>query len=101
MKQEPPQTRRSRVGIPVLQGGEDVNEWPATLDTLLALRPDVVVPGHGDPVDRAFVATRRAELAEVAVLHAAIAAVSDRRGHRRTTLALPQPSLGRRGPGER
>ena len=24
MKQEPPQTRRSRVGIPVLQGGEDV-----------------------------------------------------------------------------
>ena len=51
-----------------------MTEWPATLDTLLALRPDVVVPGHGDPVDRAFVATRRAELAEVAVLHAAIAA---------------------------
>jgi glyoxylase-like metal-dependent hydrolase (beta-lactamase superfamily II) len=34
-------------------------EWPATLDALLALAPRVVVPGHGDPVDAAFVAAQR------------------------------------------
>jgi glyoxylase-like metal-dependent hydrolase (beta-lactamase superfamily II) len=56
--------------------GDDavVGEWPGTLDALLALRPAVVVPGHGEPVDRAFVAVQRAELAELAVLHAAVAA---------------------------
>jgi glyoxylase-like metal-dependent hydrolase (beta-lactamase superfamily II) len=37
-------------------------EWPATLDALLALDPRVVVPGHGDPVDAAFVAAQREEL---------------------------------------
>jgi hypothetical protein len=40
---------------------------------LLALRPRTVVPGHGDPVGPAFVAAQRAELAEVAALHAAVA----------------------------
>lgn len=50
-----------------------VPDWPATLDALLALRPRTVVPGHGDPVDPAFVAGQRAELAEVAALHAAVA----------------------------
>jgi glyoxylase-like metal-dependent hydrolase (beta-lactamase superfamily II) len=50
-----------------------VPEWPATLDALLALAPRTVVPGHGDPVDPGFVAAQRAELAEVAVLHAAVA----------------------------
>jgi glyoxylase-like metal-dependent hydrolase (beta-lactamase superfamily II) len=50
-----------------------VPEWPATLDALLALRPRTVVPGHGDPVDPAFVAGQRAELAEVGALHAAVA----------------------------
>jgi glyoxylase-like metal-dependent hydrolase (beta-lactamase superfamily II) len=48
-------------------------EWPATLDALLALQPRTVVPGHGDPVDPSFVARQRAELAEVAALHAAVA----------------------------
>jgi glyoxylase-like metal-dependent hydrolase (beta-lactamase superfamily II) len=48
-------------------------EWPATLDALLDLRPRTVVPGHGDPVDPSFVATQRAELADVAALHAAVA----------------------------
>lgn len=38
-------------------------EWPATLDTLLALRPTVIVPGHGNPVDQAFVRDQRDELA--------------------------------------
>ncbi|WP_317493632.1 MBL fold metallo-hydrolase [Haloechinothrix sp. LS1_15] len=42
--------------------GEDSwpDEWPAALETILALGPAVVVPGHGDPVDRAFVERQRA-----------------------------------------
>ena len=61
-------------GAPPDLGDAVLAEWPATLDALLALRPAVVVPGHGDPVDAAFVAAQRAELAEVAALHAAVAA---------------------------
>lgn len=38
-------------------------EWPLALDALLALDPEVVVPGHGEPVDPAFVVWQRAELA--------------------------------------
>ena len=86
-------------GAPPDLGDAVVAEWPATLDALLALQPAVVVPGHGDPVDPAFVAAQRAELAEVAALHAAVAAGRARHGHRHTTLALPQPPVGRRGPG--
>ena len=40
----------------------DLAAWPATLDALLALAPRLVVPGHGDPVDAAFVTEQRAEL---------------------------------------
>ncbi len=58
-------------GAPPDLGDAVLAEWPATLDALLALRPAVVVPGHGDPVDTAFVAAQRAE---VAALHAAVAA---------------------------
>ncbi len=36
--------------------------WPATLTALLALRPRIVVPGHGDPVDAGFVARQRVDL---------------------------------------
>jgi glyoxylase-like metal-dependent hydrolase (beta-lactamase superfamily II) len=45
--------------------GPDSNpaEWPGTLDALLALAPRVVVPGHGDPVEPAFVAEQRHRLA--------------------------------------
>jgi glyoxylase-like metal-dependent hydrolase (beta-lactamase superfamily II) len=50
-----------------------IPEWPATLDALLALGPRTVVPGHGAPVDAAFVAGQRAELAEGAALYAAVA----------------------------
>jgi glyoxylase-like metal-dependent hydrolase (beta-lactamase superfamily II) len=60
-------------GAPPDVGDAVVAEWPATLDALLALRPQVVVPGHGEPVDPAFVAVQRAGLAEVAALHAAVA----------------------------
>ncbi|GGK99982.1 MBL fold metallo-hydrolase [Sphaerisporangium melleum] len=48
--------------------------WPAALDRLLALGPRTVVPGHGEPVDAAFTAAQRAELAEVAELCRAVAA---------------------------
>jgi glyoxylase-like metal-dependent hydrolase (beta-lactamase superfamily II) len=50
-----------------------IPEWPATLDALLALEPRTVVPGHGAPVDAAFVAGQRAELGEVAALYADVA----------------------------
>lgn len=52
-------------------------EWAATLDRALEwMGPDpVVVPGHGEPVDRAFVAGQRAQIdaiaREIARLHAA------------------------------
>lgn len=36
--------------------------WPSTLDAVLALGPRAVVPGHGEPVDAAFVRAQRAEL---------------------------------------
>jgi glyoxylase-like metal-dependent hydrolase (beta-lactamase superfamily II) len=45
----------------------DLAAWPATLDALLALAPRVVVPGHGDPVDTAFVTDQRAQLARRAL----------------------------------
>jgi glyoxylase-like metal-dependent hydrolase (beta-lactamase superfamily II) len=46
------------------QAGEDAfpMEWPATLDQLLALSPQVVVPGHGEPVDAEFVVRQQKEL---------------------------------------
>ncbi|WP_018685160.1 MBL fold metallo-hydrolase [Actinokineospora enzanensis] len=43
-------------------------EWPAALDAILEWAPQVVVPGHGEPVDAGFVRTQRAELATVAGL---------------------------------
>lgn len=42
--------------------------WPAALDALLAFEPHVVVPGHGEPVDAAFVADRRGPLAQLVAL---------------------------------
>ena len=59
-------------GAPPDLGDAVVADWPATLDVLLALQPAVVIPGHGDPVDTAFVEAQRAALAEVAALHAAV-----------------------------
>lgn len=43
-------------------------EWPATLDLLLGMTTSstVVVPGHGTPVDRAFVQEQRADIGVVA-----------------------------------
>jgi glyoxylase-like metal-dependent hydrolase (beta-lactamase superfamily II) len=49
-------------------------EWPATLDRLLAFEPEIVVPGHGRPVDAGFVSTQRSELEVVADLVRAVSA---------------------------
>ncbi|GAA4423870.1 MBL fold metallo-hydrolase [Georgenia halophila] len=48
---------------PSIGPDSDPARWPHALDTLLAMRPRTVVPGHGDPVDAAFVAAQRDELA--------------------------------------
>ncbi|MBB2909874.1 glyoxylase-like metal-dependent hydrolase (beta-lactamase superfamily II) [Streptosporangium becharense] len=49
-------------------------EWPTTVTGLLGYPCDVVVPGHGDPVDRAFVTAQHAEITAVAHLCAEVAA---------------------------
>lgn len=59
---------------PAIGSDSHVADWPSTMDALLALRPSVVVPGHGEPVDTVFVATQRDELAVVAGLCAEVAA---------------------------
>ncbi|GII65000.1 MBL fold metallo-hydrolase [Sphaerisporangium krabiense] len=48
--------------------------WPAAVDRLLDLGARTVVPGHGEPVDAAFVTRQRHQLAEVAALCRAVAA---------------------------
>lgn len=59
-------------GAPPDLAEADVAAWPATLTALLQLGRTTVVPGHGAPVDAAFVAEQRDRLAEIAVLHAAV-----------------------------
>lgn len=55
-------------GAPPSFGDAYPLEWPATVARLEELIDGVVVPGHGAPTDRAFVAAQRADLAEVADL---------------------------------
>ncbi len=47
-------------------------EWPATLAALLPTLGAVVVPGHGDVVDRGFVEAQAADLAVVAAVAAGL-----------------------------
>ncbi|MCP2259720.1 Glyoxylase, beta-lactamase superfamily II [Streptoalloteichus tenebrarius] len=56
--------------------GEDAYplEWPSALDAVLAMDPVVVLPGHGEPVDRAFTEAQRDELAALADLLRAVRA---------------------------
>ncbi|MEO7193363.1 MAG: MBL fold metallo-hydrolase [Pseudonocardiaceae bacterium] len=42
--------------------------WPVAVTELLRLNPRIVVPGHGDPVDAAFVTAQRDDLATLADL---------------------------------
>jgi glyoxylase-like metal-dependent hydrolase (beta-lactamase superfamily II) len=53
-------------GAPPSFGDAYPLEWPATLGALLPRLGSVVVPGHGDVVDPAFVAAQRDDLAAVA-----------------------------------
>jgi len=48
--------------------------WPAAVTTLLTLKPQIIVPGHGDPVDAAFVAAQRDGLTALAALCRAVRA---------------------------
>ncbi|WP_199430075.1 MBL fold metallo-hydrolase [Qaidamihabitans albus] len=48
--------------------------WPGALDELLAQEPRIVVAGHGEPVDGAFVAAQREPLAALGALRAAVRA---------------------------
>ncbi|WIV52815.1 MBL fold metallo-hydrolase [Amycolatopsis nalaikhensis] len=50
----------------------DLTAWPDALDAILALDPRVVVPGHGDPVDAAFVRYHRDGLHELISLKAGL-----------------------------
>lgn len=42
-------------------GGGSLKEWPATLDKVLALEFDVVIPGHSGPTDRTMLQQYRDE----------------------------------------
>ncbi|MBP2474220.1 glyoxylase-like metal-dependent hydrolase (beta-lactamase superfamily II) [Crossiella equi] len=61
-------------GAPPAFKGSWPLRWPEAVEGLLGLRPAVVVPGHGEPVDRAFVREQLTELGRVAELCAAVAA---------------------------
>ncbi|WP_158880589.1 MBL fold metallo-hydrolase [Amycolatopsis anabasis] len=51
-----------------------LESWPAALDGIRALRPRVVVPGHGDPAGPGFLDRQRRVLGELAALRAGVAA---------------------------
>ena len=61
-------------GFGVDSFGSDTHlaSWPDTMDVLLGLEPDVVVPGHGNPVDAAFVRRHRDGLRELVTLRDAL-----------------------------
>jgi glyoxylase-like metal-dependent hydrolase (beta-lactamase superfamily II) len=55
-------------GAPPSFGDSYPLAWPAAVDGILGLAPEVISPGHGEPVDVGFVAAQQAELALVARL---------------------------------
>lgn len=62
------------VGAPPSFGDAYPASWPDAVDAVLATGATTVVPGHGVPVGRDFVAAQRQELATVAGLCRAVAA---------------------------
>lgn len=56
-----------QIGPPMYEDGYPM-AWPDTVGALLELGAAIHVPGHGEPVDRAFVERQRGEIAEVAEL---------------------------------
>jgi glyoxylase-like metal-dependent hydrolase (beta-lactamase superfamily II) len=75
-------------------------DWAPTLDAHLAAIGDgsVVVPGHGTPVDRVFVARQRDEMAAIAAVlrerHAAGIPLADARREADARLPYPLERLG-------
>ncbi|MCP3800907.1 MBL fold metallo-hydrolase [Allokutzneria sp. A3M-2-11 16] len=61
-------------GAPPQFGDSHPLSWPTALTTILDFDADVVVAGHGDPVDNDFVASQREELRQVAQLCRSVAA---------------------------
>jgi glyoxylase-like metal-dependent hydrolase (beta-lactamase superfamily II) len=55
-------------GAPPSYGDAFPLDWPGTVGRLLEVAPPVVVPGHGDVVDHAFVRRQAADLAAMAEL---------------------------------
>jgi len=55
-------------GAPPQFGDAHPQSWPAALDGILAFGAPIIVPGHGEPVERDFVRAQRLELAQVAQL---------------------------------
>jgi glyoxylase-like metal-dependent hydrolase (beta-lactamase superfamily II) len=52
--------------------GNDLGSWPGVLAAIEAMGAQTVVPGHGEPVDVAFVTDQREKLTELAELHARV-----------------------------
>jgi glyoxylase-like metal-dependent hydrolase (beta-lactamase superfamily II) len=73
-------------------------DWPQTLDLLLGLLADrtVVVPGHGSPVDRAFVTAQREQVGTVAETIRALAAAGVPAADALTRGSWPYPAEGLR-----
>jgi glyoxylase-like metal-dependent hydrolase (beta-lactamase superfamily II) len=86
-------------GPPMYGSGCFPLEWPGTCARLAGLLSptDVVVPGHGSPVDRAFVVEQQGRLAEVAdlisELHGAGVPAGQARAAGGTRWALEQDGL--------
>lgn len=59
---------------PSIGGDAHPVEWPKALDKLLALAPETIVPGHGEPVGTEFVEEQRDELREFSALFHAVRA---------------------------
>jgi len=55
-------------GAPPYFGDGYPIDWPAAVEALVAIAPDVIVPGHGDVADGPFAAAQLADLRAVAAL---------------------------------
>ena len=45
-----------------------LDQWPAAIDGILGLRPHLVVPGHGEPVNSSFLVQQREDLVALATM---------------------------------
>ncbi|ANN19705.1 MBL fold metallo-hydrolase [Amycolatopsis orientalis] len=54
--------------------GSSLPGWTAVMDAILTLEPKIIVAGHGDPVDTAFIAKHRDGLRELVALKTRIEA---------------------------